>query len=342
MMRNYELWAGTYTEGQQRDGVFALDFDGHTLQVRESWGGLQNPSYIQPVKDRVYAVEEQKEGGSVIELTPGQEHYRRYSLPGNGYCHITAHGRFLYASGYVGGCIAGIDMETGQVCCFLEHQGCGPDPVRQKKAHVHSAQPTPDGKSLFVADLGLDKLFQYCVSPNGALTPHQPQPWVQSAPGQGPRHFAYHPNGRYVYLVTELAQTLRVYGYSPENSTLTYHAEYPLYTGAPVKGDLAADIHVSQDGAFVYASVRGQDVIFCYRISENPADLTLVGTYSSGGNGPRSIHLSPDGRFLAAANQLTNNVCVFPLDSKTGALQNMAAEISLPAAVCVKWRNTIE
>lgn len=336
-MRNYELWVGTYTGGQPRDGVFHLDFDGRTLRVRESWGGLQDPSYIQSVGERVYAVEEQNEGGSIIVFEPGQGAYRRYSLPGGGYCHVTAHGRFLYASGYAGGCLAGIDPDTGQVCCFLEHQGRGADPIRQEKAHIHSAQSAPDGKSLFVADLGLDKLFQYDVAPDGTLTPHPSQPWVQAAPGQGPRHFAYHPNGRYVYLVTELAQTLRVYSYSPEGSTLAFQAEYPLYIGAPVKGDLAADIHVSRDGAFVYASVRGQDRIFCYRVSEDPSVLTLAGTFSSGGRGPRSIHLSPNGRFLAAANQLTGNLCIYSLDAESGALTGLAAQINLPAAVCVKW-----
>lgn len=337
-MKNYELWAGTYTEGRQRDGVFAMEFDGVSLHVRESWGGLRDPSYIQPANGLVYAVEERKDGGTVIELTPGREEYRRYELPGTGYCHITAHGRLLYASGYVGGCLAGLDTASGQVCCFIEHSGRGPDPIRQTRPHIHSARPTPDGRGLFVADLGLDRLFQYDAAPDGSLTPHQAQPWVQSDPAQGPRHFAYHPSGRYLYLVTELAQTLRVYGYSREESALTFISEYPLYTGEPVQGDLAADIHVSGDGNFVYASVRGQDRIYCYRASEDPARLALAGVFPSGGRGPRSIHLSPDGRFLAAANQLTGNVCVFPIDREAGALLDMAADIAIPAAVCVKWR----
>lgn len=333
-MEAYELWAGTYTQGEARDGIFRLSFDGNELSVQESWGGLRDPSYLQPVGNKVYAVEELPHGGAIIELEPGVPEYRRWELPGSGYCHVTARGNFLYASGYSGGCLAGFDLDAQKVCEFIEHQGRGPDPDRQERAHIHSARPTPDGGGLFVADLGLDKLFRYDIGPNGRLSPHDGQPWVEVSPGQGPRHFAYHPSGGFLYLVTEMGQTLRTYSYS--KGVLAFLNEYPLYDGSPSPEDTAADVHLSPDGQFIYASVRGSDRIFCYRVTEDPGRLEAAGSFPSGGRYPRSLHISPDGRYLAAANQLSGNVTVFPI-GPDGGLSEPAAVIALPGAVCVKW-----
>ena len=334
-MTDHHLWLGTYTGGEPRDGIYHLSFDGKNLSVLESWGGLNDPSYLQPVGNKIYAVEELPQGGSIIELRPGKREYRRWPLPGSGYCHITAIGKFLYASGYSGGCLAGFDLDKEELCEFIEHEGRGPDPERQERAHIHSALPTPDGAGLFVADLGLDKLFQYRVAPNGKLSPHGPQPYVQSSPGQGPRHFAYHPGGRSLYLVTEMGQTLRTYSYDPESSTLKFQNEYPRYETAPTPGDTAADVQLSPDGGCIYASVRGSDRIFRYRVTEDPSALEPAGSFPSGGIYPRSISISPDGRYLAAANQLSGTVTVFYLGPDIP--EQCAAELPIPGAVCVKW-----
>ncbi len=334
-MTNYQLWTGTYTQGEPRDGIYRLGFDGKNLSVLESWGGLTDPSYLQPVGDKVYAVEELSEGGSIIELSPGKKEYRRWTLPGSGYCHITALGNLLYASGYSGGCLAGFDLGTERLCEFIEHEGRGTDQKRQERAHIHSARPTPDGGGLFVADLGLDKLFQYRVGPGGRLAPHEGQPFVRVAPGQGPRHFAYHPSGRFLYLVTEMGQTLRTCCYDSGSSALEFLNEYPLYETAPAPGDTAADVQLDPAGRFIYASVRGSDRIFRYKVTADPGTLEPAGSFSSDGKYPRSISISPDGRYLAAANQLSGKVAVFELGP--GIPAGGAAKLQIPGAVCVKW-----
>lgn len=337
-MDNYQLWVGTYTQGESRDGIYRLGFDGRALRVLESWGGLTDPSYLQPVGDRVYAVEELPAGGSIIELMPGEREYRRWEIPGRGYCHICALGDRLYASGYSGGCLAGFDLKTLRPCEYLEHEGSGPDPERQERAHIHSAQPTPDGGGLFVADLGLDKLFQYRAGADGRLTLHSTQPFVQVPPGQGPRHFAYHPGGGLLYLVTEMGQTLRVYRYESGRQALEFLNEYPLYETAPAREDTAADVQLSPDGGHIYASVRGLDRIFCFRAAGAPGVLEALGAFPSAGACPRSIGVSPDGRYLAAANQLSGNVAVFSLEDGAGLPKAAAAEIPIPGAACVKWQ----
>lgn len=333
-MEAYQLWAGTYTQGESRDGIFRLGFDGRELRVLESWGGLTDPSYLQPAGGKVYAVEELPAGGSIIELEPGVPEYRRWELPGSGYCHVAVCGNFLYASGYSGGCLAGFDLNTHRVCEYIEHHGRGPDPERQERAHIHSSRPSPDGGGLFVADLGLDRLFRYETGPDGRLSPHEDQPWVQVSPGQGPRHFAYHPGGGCLYLVTEMGQTLRTYRYA--NGALNFQNEYPLYNVSPAPGDTAADVHLTPDGRFIYASVRGSDRIFCYKVTDDPGKLEPAGSFPSGGTYPRSLHISPDGRYLAAANQLSGNVAVFRV-GPDGGLSGPAAGMALPGAVCVKW-----
>lgn len=333
-MADYQIWVGTYTQRESRDGIFRLGFDGKALSVLESWGGLTDPSYLLPVGDRVYAVEELPTGGSIIELSPGEKEYRRWELPGSGYCHICALGGRLYASGYSGGCLAAFDLKEQKLCKFIEHHGSGPNPERQERAHIHSAGPTPDGGGLFVADLGLDRLFQYRAGPGGRPALHEAQPFVQVSPGQGPRHFTLHPSGRFLYLVTEMGQTLRAYGYDAGNSVLKFLNEYPLYTTSPAPGDTAADVQLDPEGRFIYASVRGSDLIFRYRITADPGTLEPAGSFSSGGSYPRSIAISPDGKYLAAANQLSGNIVLFSLKEE-GPVETAAMPI--PGAVCVKW-----
>lgn len=335
-MTPYRLWVGTYTEGDAHDGVYELGFDGKKLWTQNAWGGLTNPSYVQPVGDWVFAVEERDDGGVIAVLSPEYSTVHKYPVPGAGLCHIAVCGDKLYASGYSGGCLVGLNAEK-QLCCYLEHQGRGYCPDRQEKAHVHSALPTPDGRQLLVADLGLDKLFQYQINADGSLSPHREQAWVRTNPGQGPRHFVFHPNGRWLYLVTELDLTLRVYQYSSDGSLLEYQSEYSLRSGYPCERALAADVHVSPDGRFVYASVRGIDRIFGFHVLENSGCLEPVGNWFSGGQGPRSFHVSPDGNYLAAANQISGKVVVFSMDSDSGRLSDTVAELSIPSASCVKW-----
>ena len=332
-MEHYRLWAGSYR--QEGDSVLCLEFDGKNLRPLEGWTGLISPSYLLPTEGAVYAVEEYPEGGALAEIRPGRPSFRRYPLPGSGYCHVSLCGGFLYASGYLGGCLTGLEPGSGRVCCHILHQGSGPNPQRQEQAHVHSAWPSPDGKSLFAADLGLDRLFQYRLSPEGGLTPHPAQPWVQTAPGGGPRHLAFHPSGQWAYLVTEMGQLLSAYRFSREESTLELLGSYPVYAGAPRAEDTAADVQVSPDGRFVYASSRGLDRIFSYAVTDTGLDPQ--GSFPSGGQCPRSFHISPDGKYLAAANQVSGQICLFPRSEGTGALGDMAAAFSLPTVSCVKW-----
>ena len=340
-MKEYRLYAGAYTDGRPGNGVFFLRFGADGLRAESVCGGVVNTSYVLPVGDKLYAVEELDGEAAVLEFSPAAGiSYKRRAVPGSGLCHIAACGPFLYASGYAGGTLTGLRQADGGVCCFLRHTGHSVRADRQAQAHVHAALPSPDGRLLLVADLGMDRLFRYVVGPDGSLTPDGAQPWVCAAPGQGPRHFAFHPNGAWLYLVAELERSLLVFRSTPSGLQLT--ATHALRQAGDPADSLAADVHVTPDGRFVYASVRGADCIECFRVLENGGRLEPVGRFSSGGRCPRSFAISPDGLYLAAANQESGNVTVFPRNAQTGALESPAGVLALPQAACVKWADRRE
>lgn len=335
-MQSYRLYAGAYTDGKPGDGVYFLDFDADGLRAAQVCGGVVNTSYVLPEGGRLYAVEEIDGAASVLEFEPAAgTSFRRWAVPGSGLCHIASNGPFLYASGYAGGTLTGLRKSDGAVCSFLRHEGRSVHPLRQTQAHVHSALPTPDGRRLLVADLGMDRLFQYEIGPSGALEPHGAQPWTAVPPGQGPRHFAFHPNGAWLYLTAELDRSLLVYRDTPAGPALT--VAHTLRREGDPADSLAADVHVTPDGNFVYASVRGADCLYCFRVLEGGGRLEETGRFSSGGCCPRSFDISPDGLYIAVANQEPGSVTVFPRDTRTGALEAPAAVLALPQAACVKW-----
>ncbi len=340
-MPSYRLYTGSYTMKGAHPGIHVLSFEKGILSVIDSDSSLTNPSYVLPVGDRLYAVEERMDGAAAAVFQTGgkgiEKRLGRYEAPGSLMCHICRRGPYLYASNYLAGSLAGLREEDGGLCCHIQHEGHSADPVRQKGPHVHSALPSPDGKRLLVADLGLDRLFQYEILADGGLRPWPAQPWLETAPGLGPRHFAFHPNGRWLYLVAEMDKTLLVCRHDPDTGVLAQTAEHSLRgSGCPPEA-LAADVHLTAQGDFLYASVRGSDRIFAFRVKGDGGVLEGLGDFPSGGKGPRSFALSPDGRYLAAANMESGNLALFPRDQATGALGQAEASLDLPLVSCVKW-----
>ena len=332
----YVLYASAYTGNEPGNGVKRMEFCENMLREAGTYGPAVNPSYLLLEKEFLYGVEELDDGAAVIKYPLAGGEGERYVIPGAGLCHLVRCQNWLYASGYAGGCLTGL-REDGTVVCFLRHEGSGSDPARQEAPHVHSANPSPDGRHLFVADLGTDRLYQYDVQENGILTAHAAQPWAETGPGRGPRHFLFHPNGKWLYLVTELGNSLLVYRYDASASVLTYAGEYPLCEQGCPTDTYAADIHITGDGKTLYASVRGEDRIICFRVLEDGGRLSKTGSYPCAGRWPRSFDLSPDEKYLAVANQQSGNVAVFPLDAQTGAPGEPVAQMEFPSVSCVKW-----
>lgn len=188
-----------------------------------------------------------------------------------------------------------------------------------------------------VADLGTDRLYKFVMDAKIGLMLDEEQPYFQVRAGQGPRHFAFHPNGKWLYLVTELDCSLLVFQY--QNNRLNQVGEYSLREKGDPDSSLAADIHVSPDGKFLYVSVRGPGCLQGFEIQKENGLLNPLGRFSTGGWCPRSFHISPDGRYVAVANQELGTLEVFPRENTNGQLGKLLCCVEVPHVSCVKWRN---
>jgi 6-phosphogluconolactonase len=172
----------------------------------------------------------------------------------------------------------------------------------------------------------------------GKLKPNEAQAFYQTKPGAGPRHFSFHPNEKYAFLINELDLTMTSLAYDEKLGTLKEIQTVPtLPAGASTAGVTTADIHTSPDGRFLYGSNRGHNSIVSYRIDEKTGRLEYIEHVSTGGKKPRNFAIEPSGKFLLVANQDSDNVVVFRIDERSGKLQSTGITASVPVPVCLKF-----
>jgi 6-phosphogluconolactonase len=217
----------------------------------------------------------------------------------------------------------------------MQHQGQGVNQQRQQSPHVHATVFSPDNKYLFVPDLGIDQIVTYSFNhKEGTLSPKKKH--VKVADGSGPRHLEFHPSGKWAYLVQELSGTVTVFSY--DKGSLIEQQVISLlpadFTGAAT----SADIHISPNGRFLYASNRNPTNSIAI-FSINPADgkLALVGQQSTMGKTPRNFSFDPTGKLLLVANQDSNDIVIFSVNQETGLLTDTGKRIDVPNPVCIKW-----
>jgi 6-phosphogluconolactonase len=260
---------------------------------------------------------------------------------GGGPCHLIVDhaGKNVLVANYGGGSVAVLpiagDGRLGKATGFIQHKGSGATP-RQKAPHAHSINLDAAGRFAFAADLGLDKIliykFDYAA---GTLTPNDPA-FAEVAPGSGPRHFAFHPSGKYAYVINEMTRTVTAFAYDAKRGALQ-----SLQTITTVPDDVTsgstAEVQVHPSGKFLYGSNRGHDSIAIFKIDADTGKLTAVGHQATQGKTPRNFGIDPTGRYLLAANQGTNTVVVFRIDQETGELKPAGTTIEVPTPVCVKF-----
>lgn len=350
--KEYHLLIGTYANQDKSNGIHVYKFNSQTGEFTASLPAsiLPNASYlaISADKKNVYAVSESgQEKGSVnaysFNSVSGMLTFLN-SVPSEGdypcYVSVDNKKKFVFISNYGGGNLLSIPLNANGSFRTdvqnIKHEGSSVVTDRQDKSHVHSVVLSPDGRYLLVPDLGADKVFQYRVdvSKPQALTPAA-SPFTAVKPGGGPRHLTFHPNGKYAYLILELEAAVMAFDYSDGK----LEAKQTIAMTAPdFKGKVsAADIHISPDGKFLYASNRGDaNELAIYAIDKN-GKLTLAGRQSVLGKTPRNFAIDPSGNFLLAANQNTNDVIIFKRDLKTGLLTPTGKKIELDKPVCLKF-----
>jgi 6-phosphogluconolactonase len=348
------VYVGTYTKGPG-DGIFLYTLDMKSGELTPAGIGpkVESPSFlaIHPSRKYLYAVNEignyqGKDSGSVsaysIEPKTGKLTLLNVQTSGGSApCHISVDraGKNALIANYSGGSVAVLPIKSdgslAPASAFIQHKGTGPDASRQEGPHAHSINLDPSNKYAFAADLGLDKVLVYRFdAAKGTLTPSDP-PAAIVAGGSGPRHFAFHPSGRFAYVINEMKSTITGFAYDGAGK-LTELETVSSIPGGPVPGNSTAEVQVSPNGKFLYGSNRGHNSIVIYRIDPNSGRLTYVGNESTRGKVPRNFGIDPTGTFLIAANQESGNVEVFRMDPDTGKLTHTGHSAQLTTPVCVR------
>ena len=344
------IQVGGYASAEQ-PGIQSFLFDETTGQLTGggSFTGINAPSFLitHPNKRWLYAVSETGKGshGSFGEVWAFQferepftiQPINHQSTRGDWPCHLhlDATGSWLIATNYGTGNAAIYpvhpDGSLGEMTDFIQHQGTGPNAERQEGPHAHSSIFTPDNRFAIIADLGIDQLVIYEFnSSTGKLLLHSS---VNTQPGAGPRHLAFHPNGKWMYAANELDSTVTYY--DAERGVLLERQTLPTIPSDSPE-NIVADIHVSASGERVYISNRGHNSIAVYDIGRD-GNLTLVNIPTCGGNWPRNFALAPSGRFLLVANQYSNEVCILPLLQGSAALGAPVARMTVAGASCIQF-----
>lgn len=350
-----DLLIGTYTNNGKSKGIYVYAFDpAMGSATLKSTTESENPSFLAISADRQYVYAANENGGGkgavsayAYEQTTGKLTLLNQQLTqGDAPCHVTTDkgGTHVIVSNYSGGNVSVFAIEqNGRLSPLkqlIQHTGSGPDKSRQQAPHVHSAFFTPDEKRIYVQDLGTDKITIYDFQPTSADSPLVPAtpPFAKGAPGGGPRHVAQSADGSVVYLVQEM--TAKVMVYRQQNGQLKAVQEVEMNEDGFSGQNGAADIKLSPDGKFLYASNRGDaNTLAIYRVNGVDGTLTKIGNPSVLGRGPRNFTISPDGKYLLVANQSTDEVVVFARDTETGMLIDTGHRIAVPAPVCLVFVN---
>lgn len=352
LAQDHYLFVGTYTSGKSK-GIYVFRFNSQNGEVQwvSSTDSATNPSFLSlsPDGTKLYAVNETggEQPGYVsaydFDQATGQLYFINAQPSGGDHpCFVTVDktGKWVVVGNYTGGNLSAlpVNKEGGleHYAQLIQHTGSSVNKSRQDKPHVHATFFSPDGKYILAPDLGTDKVMLYQFNPllKKPLKPAA-MPFAASAPGSGPRHLDFHPNQRFVYVLEELTGTIKAYRYNNGFITgIQNIATHPAdYKGQPG----SADIHVSPDGKFLYASNRGdENNLAIFSIDQITGKLTAKGYQPIPGAGPRNFIIAPNGNFILVANQKTNNIVIYRVNKETGLLQQMLRQVEVPSPVCLK------
>lgn len=356
------IYVGTYTRSlphvaAKSEGIYLISLDPATgaLAHVSKTVGVDNPSFLalHPDGRHLYAVNEvgdyqERDSGAVSAFAIDEENGELTFLnqePTNGAapCHVTvdATGRYVLCANYSGGSVSMHPIKTdgslGEISDFVQHVGKSVNPQRQQEPHAHSFTIDKNNRYAYACDLGKDQVLIYELDlDRGKLVPNEPA-YGESHKGAGPRHFAFHPNGKIAYVINELDSTITVFRYTDITGGLdTIQAISTLPKGFEGRSH-CADIHVHPTGKFVYGSNRGHDSIAIFTVDQTTGKLTANGHQSTSGSVPRNFAIDPSGSFLLAANQNTDNVVVFRINLATGQLSPTGYELTVPTPVCLRF-----
>ncbi|MBL8221993.1 MAG: lactonase family protein [Bryobacterales bacterium] len=340
------------TGGRDSKGIYAFRFDSKTgkLDPIGLVAEARRPSFValHPSGRYLYAVAESN-GGAVsaysIDKTTGMlTLLNTVSSKGDGPCYVRVDptGKSVLVANYSGGSVAVLPIEPDgklrESTSFVQHSGPVADVKRQGGPRAHSFNPSPDNRFAVAADLGLDQLLVYRFdAAAGTITPNQP-PFAKVAPRSGPRHFAFHPNGKKAYAINEISCTMTAFDYNAKTGVLKeVQTTSTLPPGVEVTPKMStAEVQVHPSGKFLYGSNRGHDTIAVFSLASK-GTMKLIENVSTQGKIPRNFSIDPSGSFLLAGHQDSNTIVVFRIDKKTGRLTPTGQTVETPAPICIRF-----
>lgn len=352
------VYIGTYTDKTSK-GIYRSELDLATGKLSSPVlaGEAVNPSFlaIAPNQKFLYAVGELsdvngKKGGAVnafaIDSATGDlKRLNQQSSVGAGPCHIVVDrtGKNALVANYGGGSAAVLpiqaDGKVAEASCFVQHTGSSVNPGNQTAPHAHSINVDAANRFAVVADLGIDKVLVYRLDPDkGTITANDP-PAASVEAGSGPRHFAFHPSGKYAYVINEILLTVTAFQYDAEKGVLTPQQTITTLPEGVTdrKGMSTAEVQVHPSGKFLYGSNRGHHSIAIFSIEPATGKLTAVGHQGQGIKTPRNFGIDPTGNYLLVCNQDGDSVIVFRINQSTGQLEPTGSTVSVGTPVCVKF-----
>ena len=351
----YMVYVGTYT-GPESKGIYAYRFDAKTGDIKPLGlaGVAQNPSFlaIHPNHKFLYAVGESGGGGAwggtvsafALDRATGKlTLLNSASSGGKGPCHLVVDktGKNLVVANYGSGATAVLpikaDGRLGEPSSTIQHSGSSVNPARQKGPHAHSVNLAPDNRFAFVADLGLDKVLVYKFdAAKGTIEANAP-PFTAVPPGSGPRHFAFHPTGKFAYVINEMGSSVTTFSYNAAGGVLTTMQTISTLPQGFSGTSYCAEVVVHPSGKFLYGSNRGHNSISAFAIDPAKGTLTSIEQTPTGGKWPRNFNIDPTGAYLFAANEQSNDIFLFRIDPATGKLKPTGKKIEVSKPVCIKF-----
>ena len=350
--KQYCLLVGTYTDTKS-EGIYVYKFDVSTGEATYiSKTKANNPSYLAISKDEkfVYAIEDRRNNTrsetaayEFDKKTGNLTLINKQLTNGIGACYISvdSKNKWVFVANYASGDLSVLPIKSdGSIDSlrqFFHHKGHSINATRQKEPHVHTIAFSPDEKYLFTNDLGTDKINKYAFNASADKPLSIPEDSVTlSTSGNGPRHIAFAPNKKYMYVINELSGTIDAFSYKNNHLELIQNVIVDsVNNGSTTRA--SADIHLSPDGKFLYATNRGNyNAIATYSVNKEDGKLTFLKIQPTGGIMPRNFTIDPTGNFLLVGHQKSDSISVFKRDKKTGLLTQTNNSIGVSSAVCLK------
>jgi 6-phosphogluconolactonase len=336
-----------------KGGIQAYQFDTKAgmLKPLRRTAGVEHPFFLalSPNGKFLYSIHAKTFGGKeneqvaayqVVGRTGELKLLNRQSAEGTAACYLDVDrtGKAVLVANYLSGSVASLPLKAdgslGDKASFFKHEGSSVNRERQKEPHAHSIVVSPNNRYALAADLGTDQILCYRLDPATAKLSPNKTPFAKSPAGAGPRHLTFHPDGKRVYVINELLNSVTVFDYDADAGTLTQ--KQTISTLPPdFKGtSYCADVKVTPDGKYLYGTNRGHDSIACYKIADD-GKLTLVAIEPSLGKGPQNLATTPDGAWLLCANMPGNTVAVFAIDRDTGKLKSTGEPVKHTSPSCI-------